>query len=624
MTIRFQTLSLRFVAILVFSLLAILGMPRFVSAEAGSGGGGGSEGCSQYQYSTCYGAVWRYYQSTSNSFPIKNVGAGYTYVTNCGSTGGFFAYVLPQKAGGGGTRSWVIGPADGNSGNRSVYFGGWTKYRGGDGSGTAPTNPTSGDYGWYDVRAAFEQTVALGQGNGYQWNGSSTLGWFCYRGTSFNLTPSITGSPKDIDGSTNEVQLIPTVANAGPTGSSNVEWRVTTFRLAPGVAEPVGGTGSGVPASYYGNSATDIKSGTRQFPRNTTNLQNELARQAIGDYPVGTKICYGLSVRPYSHTTGNWRYSKPFCIIVTKKPKFQVLGSDVLVGRPFPGAVAQVSKITAGETNQISRTYGSWVEYAAVATGTITGFASASGYAGGVPRTTDCGVAFLTLANTSAASPSRCSSTSSLGSFDTKKTIPDIASRFSTSSTTTKLTGAVDLGGSNRQGIYTIDDNAASIDLSATTLKSGQWVVINAPTKTVNITGDIKYTDGVLNAPSDIPQLVIIANRINIRSSVARVDAWLVAKGTEGLINTCRDAADNADLISLSSTMCAVQLTVNGPVMAKKLVLNRTSGAGAGTAAGTPGEIFNLRPDAYIWAATRASTTGRVQTVYTQELPPRF
>jgi len=296
----------------------------------------------------------------------------------------------------------------------------------------------------------------------------------------------------------------------------------------------------------------------------------------------------------------------------------------VLVGRPFPGAVAQVSKITAGETNQISRTYGSWVEYAAVATGTITGFASASGYAGGVPRTTDCGVAFLTLANTSAASPSRCSSTSSLGSFDTKKTIPDIASRFSTSSTTTKLTGAVDLGGSNRQGIYTIDDNAASIDLSATTLKSGQWVVINAPTKTVNITGDIKYTDGVLNAPSDIPQLVIIANRINIRSSVARVDAWLVAKGTEGLINTCRDAADNADLISLSSTMCAVQLTVNGPVMAKKLVLNRTSGAGAGTAAGTPGEIFNLRPDAYIWAATRASTTGRVQTVYTQELPPRF
>ena len=58
--------------------------------------------------------------------------------------------------------------------------------------------------------------------------------------------------------------------------------------------------------------------------------------------------------------------------------------------------------------------------------------------------------------------------------------------------------------------------------------------------------------------------------------------------------------------------------------MAKQLWLRRTAGSGTDLASGDPAEVFNLRPDAYLWAATRATGSGRVQTMYTTELPPRL
>jgi len=99
---------------------------------------------------------------------------------------------------------------------------------------------------------------------------------------------------------------------------------------------------------------------------------------------------------------------------------------------------------------------------------------------------------------------------------------------------------------------------------------------------------------------------------------VKQIDAWLIAKSG---LNTCSDVVGN-----LSSTLCNNQLTVNGPVMAGQLYLRRTAGSGTGQDhSGDPAEIFNLRPDAYMWASMRATGGGnRAQTVYTTELPPRL
>ena len=62
----------------------------------------------------------------------------------------------------------------------------------------------------------------------------------------------------------------------------------------------------------------------------------------------------------------------------------------------------------------------------------------------------------------------------------------------------------------------------------------------------------------------------------------------------------------------------------NGPVIANHLIMRRTAGSDPGAASGAPAEAFNLRPDAYIWATNYNQNSGRLSTVATQELPPRF
>ena len=154
----------------------------------------------------------------------------------------------------------------------------------------------------------------------------------------------------------------------------------------------------------------------------------------------------------------------------------------------------------------------------------------------------------------------------------------------------------------------------------------GKWIVINAPLANVVISGDIRYANGPFVDASRLPQLVIIANSITINDTVRTVDAWLVAPGrvqggavAGGVIQTCNHAAS-----ALNEGVCANPLTINGPVIANRLVLLRTAGAGAGVSAGDPAETFNFRPDAYIWALRQSQSSGRVTTVSTKELPPRY
>jgi hypothetical protein len=151
-------------------------------------------------------------------------------------------------------------------------------------------------------------------------------------------------------------------------------------------------------------------------------------------------------------------------------------------------------------------------------------------------------------------------------------------------------------------------------------------VVINAPNTTVIISGNINYAAGTINSVNQIPQAVIIARNIIIADNVSTIDSWLVANGTgtgQGRINTC-GAGGVGEATALTSNNCGTKLTVNGPVIANQLLMRRTSGAGTGAEAGTPGEVFNLRPDAYLWATSQSSVSGRISTIDTKELPPRF
>ncbi|HEY8886434.1 MAG TPA: hypothetical protein VIM31_02980 [Candidatus Microsaccharimonas sp.] len=175
-------------------------------------------------------------------------------------------------------------------------------------------------------------------------------------GINFNLIPTISGTPAYTDGDStgaNKATLNPSINNTGSTAStSNIQWRVVHFNVAPGVAVPGGGDSGTAPEAFYGHSAAAIANGSGlTFLRNVTNLS--VASQVIGDFPIGTRICYALSVQPISQSNGAWRHSTPFCVTIAKSPKFQVHGGDIRVGSNFADQTATSgSDITTSQTTK--------------------------------------------------------------------------------------------------------------------------------------------------------------------------------------------------------------------------------------------------------------------------------
>lgn len=430
----------------------------------------------------------------------------------------------------------------------------------------------------------------------------------------YSLDPVMNTTPDTGEGGSTAT-LAPTVTNTGSSNSpGNIEWQITNFTVPPAGTVPGGNGNSGqAPVDYYGNGATVIQAGSSTFNRGANAINAN--PHTMGDVPVGTRVCYALSVRPFSQSTGaNWRHSPPDCVTIAKKPKLQVLGNDLLVGK------GQTSNIVTSSTTKTvggtTRTYGSWSEYAIAASGRVTSMGSGAAYSGGATSNLFCALSLLTFSNTTAGQTS-CTASTQMGSYANTKALPDIGARLRATSSLgnnpSVNVASVATGSYNATGNVTVTSSGP--------IAKGKWVVINAPTATVTITSNINYTTDVLRSLTDIPQVVIIANEIRIAGGVTNVDAWLVANGTNGNLVTCSDvtAADQ-----LNATRCNQKLTVNGPVMARHLYLYRTAGAGTGAQTGDPAEVFNLRPDAYLWATGYSSEAGRLQTVTTKELPPRF
>ncbi len=425
----------------------------------------------------------------------------------------------------------------------------------------------------------------------------------CY---DYNLVPSVS-LDQSVAESGSQVMSSPTVNNTGSTASTSATWQLSTFTILPAGAIPDGGTSALTPELFYKNGATSVGSGIQSFNRGITSLAQ--SGRTIPDLPVGSRLCYALSVHPYSQLTAdNWRHSTPECVIIGKKPKVQVLGSDLLVG----GSV--ITSSTLKNITGTPRMFGSWIEYGIFATGFIKGAGSGSAYASpGMDNYSTCRASQLSFANTGG-SDLNCNNSTVIGNFSSAQTIPDPSISFSISSSTPSLSGSITP--SSLQGIYRANGD---ITINASSIAKGQWVVINAPNSNITIAGNINYTNEKLQSIYDIPQLVIIGKNIIINDNVTNVDAWLVAKGSgNGVITTCSSSPP------LTASICKDPLTVNGPIMAQKLVLLRTAGSGTGANSGDPAETFNLRPDAYLWSFARASSGGHIQTVYSQELPPRF
>lgn len=372
-----------------------------------------------------------------------------------------------------------------------------------------------------------------------------------------------------------------------------------------------------------------VSTGTKQFaPGGTTLIEFETggaSRVEINDaWPVGTKVCYVLSIaKPTEKDAPTDRTTKAACVVIGKRPTVQIWGGDVNVGGSMAGDSEAVPttlpKIQTGLTaksSPVNRMFGSWAEYAASATGAIIGLGTAAELEGGYPGTMTSQQRVwseLTFANKNDA----------FGAFAPSRTIPNLANALMANQPVTPIVADKLNPDSLPSGVHE-KRTPGGLTLAAGVLSKAKSIVIHVPNETVTIEGDLAYTPDPLTSIDEIPRLVIVARAINIQGNVGNIDAWLIARNSPngsggGTITTCSDGPD-----ALTINDCAQPLRINGAVMARQLLLKRTAGAGAGEESDRPGEIINLRADAYLSSLARRTKSSVPITSYSVELPPRF
>ena len=128
---------------------------------------------------------------------------------------------------------------------------------------------------------------------------------------------------------------------------------------------------------------------------------------------------------------------------------------------------------------------------------------------------------------------------------------------------------------------------------------------------------------------SEIPQMIVIADKIVIKENVTHIDSWLIANEIYTCdprtgYNAINQNNNKLDKNMINATNCGNQLTINGPVITQKLNLFRTGGGDNWSNNGMPAEIFYLGPESYLWSYNQAQRFSQATTTYQRELAPRY
>lgn len=333
----------------------------------------------------------------------------------------------------------------------------------------------------------------------------------------------------------------------------------------------------------------------------TVAFRNMLSRNDTSPSEIGGITCYFLSVKPTGWDEPGWSHSPLQCVMAAKSPVLKITGGDL---RAIQG---QISVNPGG-------TLGSWVEYGVFSVGTNS--ASAIGSAGAYGRNT------LTFANHPGATSGNFWSSAQVTSANSLVTTIDGLHNFDTTACSGLLAG----GGAKK---YLCQGASTPINVQGSNI-TGQHI-IDARGKTVTITGNITYSNDCGSAVEQctvakVPQVIILANKIEIDPSVTNVDAWLITQpwgAARSSIVTCRGAVHSSGPNGINTSNCGQPLRVNGPVVTLDLYAYR-AGSSAISAINDPVEIFNLRPDAYVWLYTRSGSGLKLHTNAIHELPPRY
>ena len=578
-----------------------------------------------------YYALGVYVGATQTSVSVNIRGSFYSCGNGAGSYSGIWAVnAAPSTDGGRYPEAWRL-QIHGSVLYRGSYVG--ENYRWSTQGSSLPGTLNVSGLATNNTTSDGVQTVIVGVYRCFSSNGSSVTGTCMTAAVPitiireqmppYTLTPAVSVNPSGSVESSQAMTVSSSVSSSGGGSASGVTWQLTRFTAGPSATFPTTQQDNGTdPNAHYGNGASSVAGTSRNFGSSITNLPD--FDDTAQDLPVGTRQCYALSVRPFTNTNTNnhWRHSAPVCVVIAKKPKVQVLGGDLIVGRGSASNPTRTSNVDTSVSRPTSSTYyGSWAEYGIIANGSVVNMASGSAYVGGAPTGVLCSLSLLTLTN--GGNPT-CSA-SNVGNYAHTTTSPNIAARFPISPTTPRITtGGVSLIGDNMAGLYTVTPSTLSI-VGGGDIGVGRSIIINAPNTDVTISDNIRYTSDDLHSIAEVPQVVIIARNIIIADNVENVDAWLIATGSgaNGRVNTCGAGGVNEATLPHAG-QCGLKLTINGPVSANHLILRRTAGADTGTASGNPAEVINLRADAYVWASGYSPGTGRLPTAAVTELPPRF
>jgi|GEM_PF-3740714 len=390
------------------------------------------------------------------------------------------------------------------------------------------------------------------------------------------------------------------------------------------------------------------------------------------DLEIGDKMCVATGVtQRYNDGTkptdgvGNWKVSSISCKTVSAKPNMEVWNSGVYLNGNLKTSVSpkshddnlSLANYDQAKNEPHTKRYGSWSEYTSIIGKNVTGFATGSGYGfiDGAKYGADfCKLSKLTIANTEVTISNKkyggaCSSTGTATSSDEAggsgvdasigDTISRLIARYRPDTpygSNTIPTASLVIIADGETKVYYFD-GTLKIENNICAGHQPEYGKSNERGNCLNSGSALNLSSrnySKFTSASQLPQILIFAKNIEISADVDQIDAWLIATGdddTGGNINTCADFSVGKDL---SNQKCNKTLMINGPVFAKTVTLNRTANdRGSNTEelttdlkdlkSMTTAEIFNLRPDSYLWAHNQAAQMTQASVSNIKELAPR-
>ncbi len=370
------------------------------------------------------------------------------------------------------------------------------------------------------------------------------------------------------------------------------------------------------------------------------------ANLPINDAPGGSKVYVRSYVWPASSGSDDnlsadgftgTAYSEVIELNIAKKPSFQVWGGSVYSNGDIDLGGYTVKGNLAGYDGNYM--FGSWTELSLQVNGTVKGLASGAGL--GYVKDSNGNVFPSPYGNNSgagnASSPGGGAVTGNLCTINTLSFRNDECSEGKIGSSGISLTSKdnlvsmldkIDDSAANATGLG-LDCAEKTCNLAGGTLVTGVKA-INKSDANITITGNIYYGNGEERTldSTNLPKLFIYANNITIDCSVEEINAVLIA---DGYVDTCKtEARDGYDEThKYNHPDNSHQLKINGSVIANKLKLNRTYGAGAGVNSIVPAEIINYDPTLYVWGIRSGSGSevgggGLESGTYMREVAPRY